>query len=69
MQNHTGMNSLHIAARRGSYDITTKLLKVERVGGGNMGQFVNSRNQFYSTPLYTAAKFGNVKVLELLLDK
>lgn len=69
MHNNTGMNSLHIAARRGNYDITSRLLQVERVGEENMAQFVNSRNKFRSTPLYSAAKFGNAKVVELLLDK
>lgn len=68
-ENCCKMNCMHIAARRGDYDIAVRILEVASAEDGDMNAFVNSPNSFRSTPLYMAAKFGNVKIMEFLLDK
>lgn len=60
------MNCMHIAARRGNYDIAVRILKIAAEGAKSL---VNSEDSVKSTPLYLSAKFGNENVMELLLDK
>ena len=61
------MNCLHIAARRGDYDIAVHILRQGSAEG--VDNIVNSQNSDHSTPLYMAAMFGNVKIIKLLLHK
>ena len=69
-KNSAGLSTLHLAARRGNYDIAVRILKAETEdGGGNIERLVNSRNNNGSTPLYAASKAGNARLVELLLDK
>ena len=64
--NNFGTNCLHIAAKRGGYDIAQTILHRGREYEENI---VNSRNCDHSTPLYMAAVFGKVEVITLLLDQ
>lgn len=57
---------MHIAARRGNYDVAVRILKVAAAEAKSL---VNSQDSVKSTPLYLAAKFGNENIMELLLDK
>ena len=69
MVNTNKMNCMHIAARRGNLSIAMRILEVAKTEGGNISKFVNSASHFRSTPLYIAAKFGNVEIIKFLLDK
>lgn len=64
--NNVRMNCMHIAARRGDNDIAVHILKQGSAEGVDI---VNSHNSDYSTPLYMAAMFGNVKIMKLLFDQ
>lgn len=65
-KNKSEMNCMHIAARRGNYDVAVRILKVAAAEAKSL---VNSEDSVKSTPLYLAAKFGNENIIELLLDK
>lgn len=64
------MNCMHIAARRGDYDVAVRILEQAKKDGDEiLRSFLDSPNSDRATPLYVCAKFGNAKVMELLLDK
>lgn len=65
-RNKSEMNCMHIAARRGNYDVAVRILNV---AAAEVKSLVNSEDSVKSTPLYLAAKFGNQNIMELLLDK
>lgn len=65
-RNKSKMNCMHIAARRGNYDVAVRILNVAAAEAKSL---VNSEDSVKSTPLYLAAKFGNQNIMELLLDK
>ena len=68
--NNTRMNCMHIAARRGDYEIAVCILEQAMKDGDEMLKtFIDFPNSDRATPLYTSAKFGSVKVMELLLEK
>ena len=68
--NNRGMNCMHIAARRGDYKIAVQILEQAREEDEDiMRSFAEVPNCDRSTPLYIAAKFGNVKIMEMLLNK
>ena len=69
-RNNRRMNCMHIAAKRGDYDIAVCILeKAREEESESLSSFVNASSHDRSTPLYVAAKFGNMKIMELLLDK
>ena len=70
-RNKAGMNSLHIAAKRGSCEIADRLIEHERDVGNDDSviTLLNSRNNFVATPLYLASKFNHTDVMRLLLEK
>ena len=64
------MNCMHIAARRGDYSIAVQVLEQARKENDEvLKSFIDFPNSDRATPLYMGAKFGNVKVMELLLEK
>ena len=68
--NATRMNCMHTAARRGDYDVAVQVLKqAKKEGGEVLRSFIDLPNSVRATPLYMCAKFGNAKVMELLLEK
>ena len=66
--NHGGFNPLHKVAKRGDRRIATALLKREKVGG-DVVAYVNSRSRNNTTPIYTAAKFNQPKMIEFLKEQ
>ncbi|CAI8040068.1 Transient receptor potential cation channel subfamily A member 1 homolog [Geodia barretti] len=67
--NATRMNCMHTAARRGDYDVAVQVLKqAKKEGGEVLRSFIDLPNSVRATPLYMCAKFGNAKVMELLLE-
>lgn len=68
--NNKGFNTLHVAARRGNVAIVNMLLDKEKAKGEEtFHSFVNSHNHYFASPLYLAAKFGQAKVVELLIKR
>ena len=64
------MNCMHIAARRGDYDRAVSVLEQAKKDGEEIQRsFIDSPNSGRATPLYMCAKFGNAKVMELLIRK
>ena len=68
--NHRKMNCLHIAAKR-DYNIATRIMEQAQreLKNEDLPSFVNSLSRDRSTPIYIAAKFGNTKIMKLLLKK
>ena len=68
--NNKGFNTLHVAARRGNVVIANMLLEKEKEKGEEaFHSFVNSRNHYFASPLYLAAKFGQAKTVDLLIRR
>jgi ankyrin repeat protein len=68
-KNNQQMNCMHIAARRGDYSVAVQVLEqARREEDEVLKSFIDCPNSDRATPLYMAAKFGNVKIMELLLD-
>lgn len=63
------MNCMHIAARRGDYSIAVLVLEQARQDGDDIVKFIDAPNSNRATPLYLCAKFGSVKIMELLVEK
>ena len=70
-RNKGGMNSLHVAAKRGSPEIANRLIECEREQGSDVSvsEFLNLRNNLVATPLYLASMFNHTDVMRLLLEK
>ena len=68
--NHRKMNCLHIAAKR-DYKIAARIMEQAQreLKNEDLTSFVNSLSHDRYTPIYIAAKFGNPKTMELLLEK
>ena len=63
------MNCMHVAARRGDYNITAKIIEQARKEEVDLENFVNAPSSDRTTPFYIASKFGHMKIMELLLEK
>ena len=68
-QNNTGMNSLHVAARRGCVEIAEMLLENALGLGNDIRAFLDLRDNHRASPLYLAAKFNQCGMVELLLER
>ena len=70
-RNKDGMNSLHVAAKRGSYEIVDRLIEHVRdlENNDSVIELLNLRNNFVATPLYLASKFNHTDVMRLLLER
>ncbi len=58
-----GRNPLHIAARMGRKDVVFELLRI------GQDEIIDTEDQFYETPLFHAAKYHRLEVVEMLVDK
>ncbi len=67
--NAVGMNSLHVAARRGCTEIARKLIEKVVLREGNVTEFLNSKNSYQATPLYMASKFNRCEMVAFLIEK
>lgn len=68
-RNKLGMNSLHVAARRGSIKIAQKLVVREQELGNSVQEFINLGNNYEATPLYLASKFNQSEMVKYLLEQ